>query len=67
MAEDGPQPGRHLLLGAISGRSLDLLKGFQQCLLDNPREVNPVAQSWGNLEPGQEGQISAEPLQILRG
>ncbi len=41
------------------------LVSFQQRLLDDPGEVDLVAQPRGDLQPGQQAQVGAEPLQVL--
>jgi len=42
------------------------LVSFQERLLNDPGKVDLVAQPRGDLEPGQQAQVGAEPLQVLR-
>ena len=66
MAQDRAQPGRGL--GVCSGSSGSVrqpLVGFQERLLNNPREVNLVAQAGSDLEACQQPEVSPKPLQVL--
>ncbi len=67
VAQDRTQPRRGLGLGFRPRWIVTQpLVGFQERLLDDPREVNLVAQPRGDLEPGQQPQVGAEPLQVVR-
>ena len=67
VAQDRAQPCRGLGLGSRSPRRvvIEPLVGFQKRLLDDPREIDLVAQPRSDLEPGQEPQVGAKPLQVL--
>ena len=43
---------------------IQTLVGFQKRLLNDPREINLVAQPRSDLKPGQQPQIGTKPLQV---
>src|SRR5262249_27572381 len=61
--QDRPQPGRSLLIGRPAAL-VPVPMRPQQGLLDQVGGVEQATEPWVELEPGQQAQVAAEPLQI---
>src|SRR5262249_10174197 len=63
MGQDRPQPGRTLLVGRPAAL-VSVPMSPQQRLLDQVGGVEQAVELWVELEPGQQAQVGAKPLQV---